>query len=380
MLKKLRDALHQELESPEIPTNLGQGWISGIIAIILSILSFLSVLCLSFPEVLTVPELREVVDANLFNAIVKFVIVIAFVFSCISLILRQNKILGLVSITLIVISILIGGSFVGTKTTFSGEYYFAFDWFMLNLIITGMIFLPFERLFRRVEQGVFRFQWREDLFYFLISSIMVQSLTFFTMIPVSQVLAISDLSSVQSLVSSQPIWIQFIEIMFLTDLVQYWVHRLFHQIPFLWKFHSVHHSAQAMDWLAGSRMHVIEIICLRGLTIIPMYALGFQEPAIYAYIIVVYLYATYIHANLKFDIECLKPFIVTPRFHHWHHGIEKEAIDVNFAIHFPILDRIFGTYYMPKDKWPSGYGVGGHPVPSGFIKQFIYPFTRKRNV
>jgi len=32
-----------------------------------------------------------------------------------------------------------------------------------------------------------------------------------------------------------------------------------------------------------------------------------------------------------------------PRFHHWHHGIEEEAIDVNFAIHFPWLDRLFGT-------------------------------------
>lgn len=378
MLKTLQEALHKELESPSIPTQLGQGWISGVIALVLSIFSLLSVLCLSFPEVLTVPEIREIVDANLFNTITKVLIVIAFIFSCISLILRQNKILGLFSVTLIVVAIVIGGSFSERSSDFSGDYYFAFDWFMLNLIITGMLFLPFERVFQRVEQGVFRFQWREDLFYFLISSIMVQSLTFFTMMPVTQVLTISNLSAVQSLVSDQPIWLQFIEIMFLTDLVQYWVHRLFHQIPFLWGFHSVHHSAQAMDWLAGSRMHVMEIICLRGLTIIPMYALGFQEPAIYAYIIVVYLYATYIHANLKFDIECLKPFIVTPRFHHWHHGIEKEAIDVNFAIHFPILDRIFGTYYMPKDKWPSGYGVGGHPVPSGFLKQFMYPFNRKR--
>ena len=89
-----------------------------------------------------------------------------------------------------------------------------------------------------------------------------------------------------------------------------------------------------MDWLAGSRMHFVEIVLLRGATIIPMYALGFAESAIYAYIILVYLYATYIHANLKFDIEALKPVIVTPRFHHWHHGLEKEAIDVNFAIHF----------------------------------------------
>lgn len=85
----------------------------------------------------------------------------------------------------------------------------------------------------------------------------------------------------------------------------------------------------------------------------------------------------YIHANVRFDIEWLKPLIVTPRFHHWHHGVEKEAIDVNFAIHFPIFDRLFGTYHMPAGRWPEGYGVGGHPVPPGFIRQFLYPFRRK---
>jgi sterol desaturase/sphingolipid hydroxylase (fatty acid hydroxylase superfamily) len=52
----------------------------------------------------------------------------------------------------------------------------------------------------------------------------------------------------------------------------------------------------------------------------------------------------------------------------------KEAIDVNFAVQFPWLDRLFGTYYVPGDKWPSGYGVGGHPVPPGYLKQLAYPF------
>jgi sterol desaturase/sphingolipid hydroxylase (fatty acid hydroxylase superfamily) len=164
--------------------------------------------------------------------------------------------------------------------------------------------------------------------------------------------------------------------MALTDLVQYWVHRVFHRVPFLWRFHAVHHSARSLDWLAGSRMHIVEIVCLRGFTVIPMYVLGFNSSAMYAYLIVVYLYSTYIHSNLKFDVEALKPFIVTPRFHHWHHGVEKEAIDVNFSIHFPLYDRLFGTYYMPEGQWPTGYGVGGHPVPPGFKRQFLYPFTR----
>lgn len=67
---------------------------------------------------------------------------------------------------------------------------------------------------------------------------------------------------------------------------------------------------------------------------------------------------------------------VPPRFHHWHHGEEREAIDVNFAIHFPLLDRLFGTHHMLEGRWPKNFGIEGHPVPQGYWQQFLYPFKR----
>jgi sterol desaturase/sphingolipid hydroxylase (fatty acid hydroxylase superfamily) len=56
--------------------------------------------------------------------------------------------------------------------------------------------------------------------------------------------------------------------------------------------------------------------------------------------------------------------------------VEDDAVDVNFAIHFPFLDKLFGTYHLPEGKWPNGYGVQGHPVPKGYWKQLLYPFRR----
>lgn len=377
MIKAIMEKLFRELEAPQASVRPGSGWLSGVFGMLLAVIGLAMVLILHYPQLLSMPELRAEINVEWLRSGLKILIVVAFLLSCISLMLRQNKILGITGAVLVVLSILLGGSAAQKTIEFSAGIYFGLDWFILNLLITGILFLPLERLFRRVDQSVFRFEWREDLLYFLVSSIFVQSLTYMSMLPAMSILSFTQLDEIQRVIASQPVWLQFIEIMFLTDFVQYWVHRVFHQVPFLWRFHAVHHSAQAMDWLAGSRMHVMEIIVLRGITIIPMYVLGFVEPAIYAYILVVYLYATYVHANLKFDIEWLKPLIVTPRFHHWHHGIEKEAVDVNFAIHFPIFDRLFGTYYMPKDKWPSGYGVGGHPVPSGYIKQFLYPFSKR---
>ena len=376
-MKSTIQALIQELEAPALSRKLGTGWLSGVFALLCGLLSLAGVIILHYPELFTVPEIRNGANVVWVRTLMMLVIVAGFVLACISMILRQNKVLGLSASFMVLLALLMGGAATQKSADFSGNVYFGLDWFVLNLLLTGILFLPLERMFRRVSQSVFRFEWREDLLYFLISSIFVQSLTYLSMLPAMTILSFGGLTSLQGWIVAQPVWLQFIEIMFLTDLVQYWVHRLFHQIPFLWRFHAVHHSAQAMDWLAGSRMHVMEIILLRGVTIIPMYVLGFSETAIYAYILVVYLYATYVHANLKFDIEWLKPVLVTPRFHHWHHGIEKEAVDVNFAVHFPIFDRLFGTYYMPVKKWPCGYGVGGHPVPSGYLKQFLYPFTRK---
>ena len=56
----------------------------------------------------------------------------------------------------------------------------------------------------------------------------------------------------QSWVRAMPIWLQFIAAIFVAVLFQYATHRLHHSVPFLWRFHSIHHSSQAMDWLAGS--------------------------------------------------------------------------------------------------------------------------------
>jgi sterol desaturase/sphingolipid hydroxylase (fatty acid hydroxylase superfamily) len=70
--------------------------------------------------------------------------------------------------------------------------------------------------------------------------------------------------------------------------------------------------------------------------------------------------------------------VVTPRFHHWHHAIERQAIDKNFAVHFPWIDRLFGSYYGPEGAWPQGYGIEGHPVPDGYLKQLVYPIAPKQ--
>ena len=111
-------------------------------------------------------------------------------------------------------------------------------------------------------------------------------------------------------------------------------------------------------------------------TVIPMFVLGFSEMAMYAYLLLVYLHSSLVHSNLGWNFNRIGPYLVTPRFHHWHHGIDRAAIDVNFAIHFPFLDRLFGTYHLPPNEWPTGYGVND-AVPTSYWRQFLHPFRRR---
>lgn len=372
---KLRKMLRADLEAEAHERAFGTGWISGVLALACALFGLGSVLFMMLPGVFTMPMLREQYSQPWFRLALHFILIGAFVLAVLNIILRRQKIMGLAAITAVLVATLLGGSHVESNDALATGYYLGLDWFLINLSLLGILFIPLERLFGlRTEQSIFRSDWRQDLFYFLVNSLLVQSLTFLSLTPATELVAHTHWTEMRAAIASQPIWLQVIEIMVLTDLTQYWVHRLFHRIPFLWGFHAVHHSTQTMDWLAGSRMHVVEIVALRGITVIPMYVLGFHEWALKAYILYIYIHSTLIHANVRFDFGWLKYFIATPQFHHWHHGIEKEAIDVNFAVQFPWLDRLFGTYYVPGDKWPSGYGVGGHPVPPGYLKQLAYPF------
>jgi sterol desaturase/sphingolipid hydroxylase (fatty acid hydroxylase superfamily) len=136
-----------------------------------------------------------------------------------------------------------------------------------------------------------------------------------------------------------------------------------------------------MDWLAGSRLHLADVVLTRGLTYVPIYVLGFAEAPLFAYVAFVSIQATFIHANVRFEFGRLDWLLATPRFHHWHHASEGEAVDRNFAVHLPVLDRLFGTHYLPPARWPSAYGLaGGAPVPDGYRRQFVHPFVPASSV
>ncbi len=105
--------------------------------------------------------------------------------------------------------------------------------------------------------------------------------------------------------------------------------------------------------------------------------LGFSQSALLVYVFLVAAQATFIHANVRWEFRPLRRLVATPAFHHWHHSAETEALDKNFAVHTPLWDLLFGTYYLP-DHWPTRYGLaGGAPCRVGWVKQLLHPFRRR---
>jgi sterol desaturase/sphingolipid hydroxylase (fatty acid hydroxylase superfamily) len=133
----------------------------------------------------------------------------------------------------------------------------------------------------------------------------------------------------------------------------------------LWQFHAIHHSAGQLDFLVNTRAHPVDMVFVRLCGLVPLYILGLAGPVGAAgslipvmIVLIGTVWGFFIHANLRWRLGPLEWLISTPAFHHWHHTLAAPT-NRNYAPMLPWLDRIFGTLYVPKGQWPSGYGIDG---------------------
>jgi lathosterol oxidase len=357
---------------------LGRRWLLGIVSLFLAALAAFAVLCLHFPEWLTTPELRAVYPMALVRALIAGGIVAAAVLGALAVSLGRGRRLGALGMALALAAQLAGGAWVEVETPVARSDHLGLDWLALDLLLLVAVFVPLERAAARLpEQPVFRRGWRTDLAYFFVSHLGVQIVALATVAPALLLFRWAAWPALQAAVAAQPLALQLAEAVLAADLASYAAHRAFHAVPWLWRFHAIHHSSEALDWLAGSRLHLVDVVVTRAVAFVPLFVLGFEQAALAAYLVWVSAQATWIHANLGASTGWLDPVLVTPRFHHWHHAADPVAKDKNFAVHFPWIDRLFGTHYLPADAWPARYGVLEDAPPAGFAAQLVWPFGRR---
>ena len=356
---------------------IGEGYISGFLSILFACLSFGAALCLLFPEYLTTEEFRNAYPAWLFRAMLFGCLLVAFCFAFSSFLLSRKSKLGLIGISISTIAVLFGGNQVGFGNIDQNVYSLSVDWLLIDILILSVIFIPIELFLpQREDQTKFHAEWKTDAIYFVISHLLVQYVAILVKLPAETLFRDIGLQPIQSFVLDLPFIVQVLLAMFVADLFQYATHRFFHLNKYLWRFHAVHHSIEANDWVSGSRLHLVDILITRSMSYIPLYVLGFSIEAFYTYVVIVAVQTVAEHSNTRLPFGPLKYVFVTPQYHHWHHSNKPEHYDQNFAIHFPVIDWIFGTYYLPGNKWPEATGLSDYKMPKGYIRQFLHPFGK----
>ena len=357
----------------------GRGLITGVIALSLAMLCFLGVLAFHFPEYLTTPQLRKFYNVDVMRQLLYWSLIVAGAVALFNILFSRIRWLSVATFLLIGMSLALGGHTVEVDPNFPDNTpYIGLDWFILDLLGSTLIFVFIEKFFAlRKEQPVFRPEWQTDFHHFMVNHMAVGFVLLATNLFVHKLFGWAAKDGIQAWVRDLPFVAALLLIVLVADLVQYWTHRAYHEVPALWRLHAVHHSVKSMDWLAGSRQHIIELLITRTLVLAPIFVLGFSKEVIDAYIVIVGFQAVFNHANVSVRLGPLRYVIVTPNFHHWHHAQDNEAIDKNYAAHFAFLDHLFGTAVQSDREWPAQYGVVGDYVPGGFWNQLLFPFTWK---
>jgi sterol desaturase/sphingolipid hydroxylase (fatty acid hydroxylase superfamily) len=257
----------------------------------------------------------------------------------------------------------------------------------VTLVILGSIFFVIERVIARGRnraQPIIRKGWLTDVVYWFTTILLTKPFVRLMLILPLSVLILAKVTSLDVLkmgsytgfgpLSRQPIWLQAIQIYLIVDFCSYWNHRMFHNGRW-WPFHAVHHSSEDLDWLGSLRVHPVNDLVNKMVQVTPVLLMGYNPTVTLSTAPILTFYAIFIHANVNWDFGPLRSVIATPVFHRWHHSREPEAWDKNFAGLLPVWDILFGTYYMPKDRWPENFGIN-EPMPGGFLAQMWEPFGR----
>jgi len=365
-----RELLHRDGELKP-----GLGKISGVIALSLGFLCLLAVLAFHFPQYLTTPDLRHKYSVDVLRQVLLAGLLVAGGMSLGNVILGRQRNLNIMAFVLVIAAVALGGSRVPVGEFPDHTPYIGLDWFILDLLGSTLVFVVIEKLFPLYRgQAIFRKEWQTDLKHFAVNHFIVGLALLTVNFLLHHMFGWLVSSDFQQAVQHIPFLPQLLLCVLVADLAQYWTHRAYHEVPFLWRFHAVHHSVKTMDWLAGSRQHMLELIFTRVCVLAPLYILGFSETVMNGYILIVGFQAVFNHANVHLPWGPLKYLVVTPDFHHWHHASDDEAIDRNYAAHYAFLDYLFGTAVKSKNQFPERYGVVGDYMPDGFVKQQLFPF------
>jgi sterol desaturase/sphingolipid hydroxylase (fatty acid hydroxylase superfamily) len=275
------------------------------------------------------------------------------------------------------------GGYVWREITFQVDpWYVNYFWW---LIILSLAVWGLEATFPwRKNQSLLRKDFWLDTFYMFFNFYIFKLVIFIAFSNVVEQFFLSFFGgNIQSLalfdLSTLPLWAQLLIFFIATDFIQWFTHIMLHHIPFLWRFHKVHHSVEEMGFAAHLRYHWMENVIYTPMKYITVMVIGGFTPEM-AYI--VFYTAIAIghlnHANVKLTYGPLKYIFNNPVMHLWHHAYnlpDNRPFGMNYGISLSLWDYIFRTNYIPKEdgEIPLGFPGLDH-FPKDFKGQVFYGF------
>jgi sterol desaturase/sphingolipid hydroxylase (fatty acid hydroxylase superfamily) len=189
--------------------------------------------------------------------------------------------------------------------------------------------------------------WVDLVWYTIIQSFVLKIVIFdFIIMPLQQHI---DWSHWQG-ISRWPLALQVLFFLVTHDLYIYLFHRFQHSNKFFWRIHEAHHSGKEVDFLSGSRSHIMEIIINQTIEFAPIILLGASPEVVPIKALIDSMYGMFIHGNINVRMGRLKYLFNSPELHLWHHANYQEVFHANFATKLAVWDYLFGTVYFPETK------------------------------
>lgn len=241
-----------------------------------------------------------------------------------------------------------------------------------QFLLFAAILTPLELLLpARRTQRLFRRGLATDLYYFFLNPFLISTGGSFVLAGMSAAFGALIPAPIAHALRAQRFFVQLAEIILISEVAAYALHRLAHEVGWMWRFHAVHHSNTELDWLAAHRQHAAEAIWMLGAANLPVVILGFPIESVLGFVLFQKLYTAFLHSNVRVDFGRFGAFFASPRYHHWHHDNAPAARACNFSSIFPWIDRLFGTHALPSG-FPERYGID-EPIAESYFKQMIAP-------
>jgi sterol desaturase/sphingolipid hydroxylase (fatty acid hydroxylase superfamily) len=173
-------------------------------------------------------------------------------------------------------------------------------------------------------------------------------------------------------------WSQLLLALVIGEFFMYWVHRLAHEVEWLWRFHAVHHSAPRLYFLNAARFHPVDLAISNFAPFIPLVALGANEYLLALFAVFSAVHGIFQHANLPLKLGPLNWFFSMAELHRWHHSPVLTEANSNYGQNLILWDIVFGTRFLPRDREPPeeiGLAPGLERFPMDYLGQLASPFS-----